>query len=85
MNKDSELKKMVWHSRRGMLELDLILVPFAEQVLPTLTDFQHGAYATLLSEEDQDLFQWLVKKQPAPSPGLQQAVDMVLSGTGVKS
>lgn len=73
-----DLKKMYWHSRRGMLELDLILVPFAESVLPGLPSNLQGAYAELLKEEDQDLFQWLVKRKPAPRPELQQAVDMVL-------
>ena len=79
MNKDTDLKKMGWHSRRGMLELDLILVPFAQQVLSELPDTMQDAYANLLREEDQDLFQWLVQKQPAPRPELQQIVDLVLS------
>jgi antitoxin CptB len=61
-----------------MLELDLILVPFAESVLPGLPGNLQDAYAELLEEEDQDLFQWLVKKTPAPRPELQKAVDMVL-------
>ena len=26
-------QKIFWHSRRGMLELDLLLVPFAQEVL----------------------------------------------------
>ena len=74
-----ELKKMYWHSRRGMLELDLLLVPFAQNVLPTLGEEQQRDYARLLREEDQDLYQWLVKKAPAPDDGLQKTVNMVLS------
>ena len=79
MRQNPELKKMYWHSRRGMLELDLILVPFAESVLPGLTGTMQRAYAELLREEDQDLFQWLVKKQPVPDSRLQPIIDTVLA------
>ena len=79
MQENLELKKMYWHSRRGMLELDLILVPFAESVLPDLSETMQQAYAELLREEDQDLFQWLVKKQPVPDSRLQPIIDTVLA------
>ena len=62
-----------------MLELDLILVPFAENVLPTVTEAQKLDYARLLLEEDQDLFLWLVKKKPIPDSSLQAIVDTVLA------
>ena len=78
MTETSDLKKMYWHSRRGMLELDLILVPFAENVLPTMEEDEKHEYARLLLEEDQDLFQWLVKKMPIPDESLQEMVDFIL-------
>ncbi|MDG2174629.1 MAG: succinate dehydrogenase assembly factor 2 [Gammaproteobacteria bacterium] len=78
MTEATDLKKMYWHSRRGMLELDLILVPFAENVLPTMAEDQKQEYARLLLEEDQDLFQWLVKKMPIPDESLQGMVDFIL-------
>lgn len=81
MQNDIDLKKMYWHSRRGMLELDLILVPFAESVLPGLADDQKRAYQELLEEEDQDLFLWLVRKQPVPEAGLKAIIDTVLAST----
>ncbi len=79
VNENPKLKKMYWHSRRGMLELDLILVPFAETVLPGLPEAMQRAYAELLKEEDQDLFQWLVKRQPVPISRLQTVIDTVLA------
>ena len=79
MTKSTDLKKMYWHSRRGMLELDLLLVPFAENTLTTLTDEQLEDYRRLLVEEDQDLFQWLVKKVPVPDTTLQNIVDTILA------
>lgn len=74
----ADLKRLYWHSRRGMLELDLILVPFAEQVLPSLADDEVQLYRELLAEEDQDLFMWLTRRADAPTPRLQSIVNLVL-------
>lgn len=73
-----DLKKLYWHSRRGMLELDLLLVPFAESALAQLSTQQLLAYRALLAEEDQDLFLWLTRREAAPSAELQAVVDQVL-------
>jgi len=72
---------MYWHSRRGMLELDLILVPFAENVLPQLSKNECKEYARLLEEEDQDIFMWLMKRVPVQDSSLQPIVDKILSHT----
>ncbi len=73
-----DLKRLYWHSRRGMLELDLLLVPFAETRLSGLSADELGMYRDLLREEDQDLFQWLTRRTQAPSPELQHMVDKIL-------
>ncbi len=76
-----DLKKMYWHSRRGMLELDLILVPFAENVLPLLSLAERAEYARLLEQEDQDIFMWLMQRVPVADSSLQPIVDKILSHT----
>jgi antitoxin CptB len=73
-----DLKRLYWHSRRGMLELDLLLVPFAERCLPQLDDDELQMYRELLAEEDQDLFVWLTRRAPAPTPRLQRIIEKVL-------
>ena len=57
---------MWWHSRRGMLELDLLLLPFVTDKLAELDDSQQKIYQRLLEQEDQDLFSWLIEKEVAP-------------------
>lgn len=61
-----ELNRMYWHSRRGMLELDLILLPFVEQKLPQLSAGEQEQYRQLLVHEDQDLYAWLVGRASPP-------------------
>lgn len=74
----ADIKRLYWHSRRGMLELDLLLVPFATECLPRLDAARVDDYRTLLQEEDQDLWSWLTRRERAPTDQLQRAVDLVL-------
>lgn len=76
---DIEIKKMRWHSRRGMLELDLLLVPFASDKLQTLSHEQQNLYRKLLEQEDQDLFSWLIEKEVAPDPELKEIISLILA------
>ena len=49
MVEDVELNRLYWHSRRGMLELDVLLVPFVKEVYATLNDVIVNAIASCLS------------------------------------
>jgi len=80
MLSEIEYKKLAWHSRRGMRELDLLLLPFVEKTLQGLEYERQCLYARLLEEEDQDLFSWLVLRQPAPDAALQSLVDQIRQG-----
>jgi len=78
MDKIADLKRMQWHSRRGMLELDLLLVPFSQEKLPALNDDDVRLYKKLLEQEDQDLFSWLIDKETVDDAELKKMVAMVL-------
>jgi antitoxin CptB len=79
MLSEIEYKKLAWHSRRGMLELDLLLTPFVEHHLRTQAPEDQELYRELLAEEDQDLFAWLVQRETAPSDGLRRIVSLIRS------
>ena len=74
MLQNPESKKVYWHSRRGMLELDLILVPFVEQEYEKLSPSLQQVYKDLLSSEDTDLFSWFIQRN---TPEQQDLNDMV--------
>ena len=46
--KDLNKHRIFWHSRRGMLELDLLLVPFVKDVFEDLTLEDQILYRDLL-------------------------------------
>ena len=56
---DIEWGKIKWQSRRGMRELDLMLLPFVEHDLPNMDEAAVRAYIDLLKATDLELFRWL--------------------------
>jgi antitoxin CptB len=56
----SDYKRICWASRRGMLELDLLLVPFVENRFPQLSALDQQRYINLMDGEDTDMFSWLL-------------------------
>jgi len=76
--------KLFWASRRGMLELDLFLMPFVENIYPTLDTVDQERYLKLLDQEDQDLFVWLMKRNDPEDPELLRIVEIVRANTGLQ-
>lgn len=54
--------RLRWACRRGMLELDVLLGNFLEEVYSSLSEEEQLGFVHLLSENDQDLFMWLTGK-----------------------
>ncbi len=80
MLSEADLNRVRWASRRGMLELDLLLLPFCEQRLPKLGADDQAAYCALLECEDTELFAWLLGKQP-PAPEHAASIRMILDAS----
>ena len=53
-------------ARRGTREMDLILGRFADAALQALPPAELDAYETILSENDQDLYQWVSGQGKVP-------------------
>ncbi|WP_084621170.1 succinate dehydrogenase assembly factor 2 [Paracoccus aminophilus] len=55
--------------RRGMKEMDLILGPFSDSELRSLTPEDLDLYERLLEENDQDLYPWITARTRGEHPG----------------
>jgi antitoxin CptB len=73
-----EHNRVYWHSRRGMLELDLILGPFARDGYTSLSAADRALYQRLLECEDQDLFGWFMGRAQPDDEELATIVQRVL-------
>lgn len=76
--------RLFWGSRRGMLELDLVLLPFLENVYDSLAQDDKERYWQLLESEDQDMFGWFLKRQDPEDPELLRIVQIIRDNTGLK-
>jgi antitoxin CptB len=73
MNKN----RLVWASRRGMLELDLILAPFVENVYDSLAEDDQLRFEVLLECEDQTLFMWFMQREYPIDPNMQRILQII--------
>ena len=80
MNKlDIEYKRLYWHSRRGMLELDVLLIDFLENAYLDLAREDQVRYRELLECEDNVLFSWLMQRDRPEDSDLARIVDLILT------
>jgi antitoxin CptB len=79
MMSEQEFKRTYWASRRGMLELDLILIPFVERRLRELDSVDQQRYVRLLECEDTELFAWFMQSQRPTDTELTRIVDQIIA------
>ena len=64
---EHRLKRLKMRSmRRGIKEMDLMLMRFSEARLAEMNPEALDLYENLLEENDQDLYQWVSGQTPAP-------------------
>ncbi len=79
VNDETQFRRLWWHSRRGMLELDVLLLPFLEEAYRDLAPDDQARYQKLLSCEDSDMFEWFMQRSRPEDPDLQRMVDLILN------
>lgn len=72
--------RLRWQCRRGMLELDLILLRFLDQHFLTLDAQQLATFEQLLTESDTTLLQWLIYNEPPDKPEFGELVVKIKTG-----
>ena len=78
MFNEREWDRLRWQCRRGMLELDVLLVPFVKEVYPSLDAEDQARYRKLLECEDQDMFGWFMQRGEPEDADLRRMVRMIL-------
>jgi len=68
-----------WRSRRGLLELDLLLLPFVEARYGSLSAAQQARYRELIEHEDQDIWAWLQAGRAPQASELDEIVRLIVA------
>lgn len=78
MYSDEDIRKLAWQCRRGMLELDVLLLPFVNEAFKDQSQENQDAFVRLLACEDQDLFLWFMQRGESSDPDIQRMVEVIL-------
>ena len=73
-------RRLAWQCRRGIKEVEVVLVPFFEQHFMRLSTADQALFEQLLLEQDVDMFEWFTKRTLPEQPDLARIVKMVLFG-----
>lgn len=67
-DRETRIKRLRLRSmRRGIREMDMILIAFSDHALADMGDEALARYDQLLSESDHDIYQWITGQTPAPA------------------
>ena len=78
MDDPRDWDRVLWRSRRGMIELDLLLVEFARTRYPALDEASRAAYRELLAVDDWVLLDWL-RGRELPEPRFMEIVAAIVA------
>ena len=72
-------KKILWQCRRGLWELDAILIPFVEENFEELDISNQKLFKELLSYEDVEVFDLLVNQKEPLDANIKPLVDIIIA------
>ena len=79
MFEQKRLARLKWACRRGMLELDVLLLPFVEEAFGDLTYEKQVVFERLLTSDVPDLFAWIMGHQKCDDPELADMVATIVN------
>ena len=75
----SEESRLRWQCRRGMRELDELLVRYLESRYPSADDEEKAAFQAVLALSDPDLNGYLLQRQVPSSKSIAGVIERILS------
>ncbi len=74
----AHLSRLKWHCRRGMRELDVLLMRYMDREYPDADPEQQEAFETLLNLQDPEILALLTGRVVAEDARLQDVVQRLL-------
>jgi antitoxin CptB len=77
---DARLKMIQYRAaHRGFREADIIIGGFAQQHLAQLSPAQLDDFERLIDQPDQDLYAWIIGREPTPEAFDGEVMDLIRS------
>lgn len=71
--------RLKWACRRGMLELDVLFMPFVDEAWEQLSDENKVIFERLLTCQDPELFAWFMGHEKCEDQQLNSMVQLILN------
>ena len=71
--------RLKWACRRGMLELDVLFIPFVDEAYEKLDAQKRATFERLLECDDPELFAWFMGHEECKDAQLNDMVQFILS------
>lgn len=78
MSEDAEIKRLRWRCRRGMRELDQLMLRYLDRRWPTASEAERGDFLRLLDCEDDKLWRWCMGRERPEDPELHALVRSII-------
>lgn len=78
MSEDAELRRLRWRCRRGMRELDQLMLRYLDGRWPAADEAERAQFLRLLDSEDDKLWRWFMGRERPEDAGLAAIVERIL-------
>lgn len=73
----NNIARVHWACRRGMRELDVLIMPFFEEEYERLSVSDKHSFVALLEQQDPQLFRWLMNQSVPEEQNLARIVRLI--------
>ena len=78
MSDDPEIRRLRWRCRRGMRELDQLMLRYLDGRWPLADEAERGCFLRLLDSEDDKLWRWFMGREAPQDADLNAIVQLIL-------
>ncbi len=78
MSDEAELRRLRWRCRRGMRELDQLMLRYLDGRWPSASDAERDVFLRLLDTEDDKLWRWFMGRETPQDTELETIVRHIL-------
>lgn len=80
LSPEDHRRRLEWQCRRGIKEVEVLLVPFFERHYVNLSSADRALFEKLLEQHDVEMFEWFTQRSSPEAPDLARIVHMVMNG-----
>ncbi len=78
-------KELVWQCRRGIKEIEILLIPFLENDFEKADAQTRERFVRLLAQADLDIFEWFNGRSKPEDQDMESIINVILSRVATRN